>query len=173
MPARVDRTALGNTEPHLGPLQPAPDDMAAFVEHSVERVLGPDPDVREAGAPEGDARDRPHAALCDEIVDFLARVLGPDYAWPGNVRELEQCVRSFVVKHDYKPKAVRDPMRQPQAPAADPLRAVLGRLDLSASALVDRYCQALHERLGSISEVAQQTGLTRPTVRRRIARAKP
>jgi transcriptional regulator with PAS, ATPase and Fis domain len=40
--------------------------------------------------------------LLERVKRIIDRSLGPAYPWPGNVRELEQCVRSILLRRDYR-----------------------------------------------------------------------
>ena len=44
--------------------------------------------------------------LINKVKRIIDRQLGKDYQWPGNVRELEQCVRSVLLRRDYKGKSI-------------------------------------------------------------------
>jgi DNA-binding NtrC family response regulator len=136
-------------------LAQAPDDLRTFVENAVERV------VREPGEV---------APLVTEIVDFVERELGSDYAWPGNVRELEQCVRSFIVQGRYSP--LLRPREESFQAAGDALDRVLARTQLSADELLDRYCAAQHAQQGTYQDVARKLGLDWRTVKARVAAAR-
>src|SRR5262249_6001817 len=41
--------------------------------------------------------------LAAEVVRWIEENLGPDYPWPGNFRELGQCVRSVMIRREYRP----------------------------------------------------------------------
>jgi hypothetical protein len=102
--------------------------------------------------------------LADEVVAFVARELGLDYAWPGNVRELEQCVRSVLVRGEYRPPP----------PAADEeadVAAALREGTLGADELLSRYVTGVYARAGSYEETARRLGLDRRTVKARVDRA--
>jgi hypothetical protein len=122
------------------------DELASLTLVLARRVVGPDEATR----------------LADEVVTFVARELGLDYAWPGNVRELEQCVRSVLVRGEYRPPP----------PAADgeelDVAAALRDGTLSADALLRRYVTTVYARVGSYEETARRLGLDRRTVRSRV-----
>ena len=50
--------------------------------------------------------------LARDVLAFIDRQLGPNYPWAGNIRELEQCVRSILVRNDYRPTLC--PPQEPQ-----------------------------------------------------------
>jgi hypothetical protein len=127
-------------------LAEAPGDLLELVLVSARRIVG------EEEAP-GVAR---------EAAAWIERNLGPDYAWPGNVRELEQCVRSFVVRHDYVPQ-------RPAARGAEgALAEAVARGDLTADELLGRYCELVHTRAGSYEAAARRLGLDRRTVKAKL-----
>ncbi len=101
-------------------------------------------------------------ALADEVVAWVERKLGPDYAWPGNVRELEQCVRSVLVRGSYHPA------ERVVADADQDLAASLREGRLSAEDLLRRYCTHVYARAGSYEEAARRLGLDRRTVKAKI-----
>jgi DNA-binding NtrC family response regulator len=41
--------------------------------------------------------------LTSEVIAWIDRELGRDYAWPGNFRELNQCVRNIMIRGRYRP----------------------------------------------------------------------
>ncbi|HUK81361.1 MAG TPA: sigma 54-interacting transcriptional regulator [Verrucomicrobiae bacterium] len=78
-----------------------------------------------------------------------------NYLWPGNVRELEQAVRRVLLTQEYAGQ-------QPAEPDwVGKLQA--GKLD--ADAVLAGYCHMLHDRHGTIEEVARRTNLDRRTVK--------
>ncbi len=104
--------------------------------------------------------------LSAEVVDFVVRRLGLDYAWPGNVRELEQCVRSVLVRGEYTPPQV-------QHTDDEDLAAALRAGELTADALLRRYATAVFRRFGSYEETARRLGIDRRTVKAKVGPAAP
>ncbi len=100
--------------------------------------------------------------LADETVSWVETELGAEYSWPGNVRELEQCVRSVLVRGEYRPAA------PPRPDGAEDLVAQLREGELSADELLRRYCTEVYARVGSYEEAARRLGLDRRTVKARI-----
>jgi MoxR-like ATPase len=88
-------------------------------------------------------------ALADEVVGFVERELGPGYRWPGNVRELEQCVRSVLLRGEYRPPEL-------SADADADLAAALRAGELSAEELLRRYVTVVYARTGSYEEAARR-----------------
>lgn len=125
----------------------SPAELGLLVEHLVTRMAG-------QTAPE----------LVTLVGDVLARGVGPHYAWPGNVRELEQAVRRILLTRRYD--GDRDGV------ALDLRTELIARLDsgtLDADQLLHAYCTLLHQRHGTIEEVARRANLDRRTVKRYLA----
>ena len=127
-------------------LRDAPGELRNLVLFVSERVIGAE------GA----------AQLADEVLECIARDLGPDYPWPGNVRELEQCVRNVLIRKQYRPPAAR------RSSASDDLAAALGEGRVSARELLRRYCTSVYARTGSYQETARRLELDRRTVKQHI-----
>jgi DNA-binding NtrC family response regulator len=122
-------------------------ELPRLVEHLVGRMAG-------AEAPE----------LVALVLEVLRQRVRSGYAWPGNVRELEQAVRRILLTRDYAGDA--------PAQGRDTRALLLAGLDggqLDADALLAGYCSLLHERHGTIEEVARRTKLDRRTVKRYLA----
>jgi len=109
------------------------------------------------------------SGLMDEVTGRLKRSVGRRYNWPGNVRELEQAVRSVLLNGVYTPSA--------SAIGGDANLSVVNLArdleagDLSAQAVLVRYCRLLHDRSGNYGDVARRTGLDRRTVRKYVLAA--
>ncbi len=103
--------------------------------------------------------------LIGKVKRIVDRQLGKDYQWPGNVRELEQCVRSVLLRRDYRGK---------QQDAAENLSLTqeliqgISEQDITASGLVSGYCRLLYDRVGTYEKVARLTGLDRRTIKKHI-----
>ncbi|MGH0031142.1 MAG: sigma 54-interacting transcriptional regulator [Myxococcota bacterium] len=98
-------------------------------------------------------------ALAKEVQQFVEREL-PGHDWPGNVRELEQCVRSVLVHGAYVPPRASGP--------GAGLAEALAAGELSADALMRRYCTVVYARTGSYEEAARRLGIDRRTVKAKI-----
>jgi hypothetical protein len=57
----------------------------------------------EDGSAIGDAAAEEVERLTEQVVDWMARELGPGYPWPANFRELGQCVRNVMIRGGYQP----------------------------------------------------------------------
>jgi DNA-binding NtrC family response regulator len=100
--------------------------------------------------------------LASEVTAALARDLGARYAFPGNVRELEQCVRRVLMTG----ACARDDKAARTGEHA--LTRAIEAGELTAEALLDRYCALLYARSHSYVEVARITGLDRRTVKKHV-----
>ena len=103
-------------------------------------------------------------ALITKFKKTIDRSLGLNYQWPGNVRELEQCVRSIVLRRNYKGKM------ESQAPdLAGKLAQGIAQQNISVSCLISGYCKLLYDKFGTYEKVAKLTGLDRRTVKKHIS----
>lgn len=110
---------------------------------------------RVAGAGEADV-------LAAEVETAIERSPGRDYAWPGNFRELEQCVRSVMLRGEY---------RVTSAASTDARQAIAtGMLagTFTAEDLLRNYCTLLYARTRNYSHVAEMLGVDRRTVRAKV-----
>jgi len=103
------------------------------------------------------------AAVCEEVCSAIAISPGHDYAWPGNFRELEQCVRSVLVRGEYRPAAT------PRASDAR-LRIASGIADgrFTADDLLRNYCTLLYAKTRNYAHVAERLQIDRRTVKAKI-----
>lgn len=102
-------------------------------------------------------------ALCNEWLTWARKGLGAEYAWPGNVRELDQCIRSWLIRQDYKPCLFSD-----SDGAEHSLEGALATAELTADELLTRYCKAKYQQTGSYVKTAELLGLDRRTVKSRV-----
>ncbi|THB81775.1 MAG: sigma-54-dependent Fis family transcriptional regulator [Desulfobacteraceae bacterium] len=103
--------------------------------------------------------------LANKISRTIDRQLGKDYHWPGNVRELEQCVRSILLRREYKGNAKG--VLQNQSLAQQLIHGIES-CDISVSSLVSGYCALLYEKFHTYEEVARKTGLDRRTIKKHV-----
>jgi hypothetical protein len=125
-----------------------PSELVLLISLLSERIAGP-----EQGG-----------VVAADVLGWVERELGADYAWPGNVRELEQCVRNVLVRKRYRP-ARRDPA------AANALDRALLASGLSAEALLDHYSWLVYRETGNYVEAGRRLELDRRTVRERAERS--
>ena len=103
-------------------------------------------------------------SLTADALRAIERSPGREYRWPGNFRELEQCVRSIMLRGTYRPtSAVESDARQTIA------GAVLSGA-FTADDLLRNYCTLLYAKTRNYSQVAEQLGVDRRTVRAKVDR---
>lgn len=100
--------------------------------------------------------------LTNEVEAWIHKELGPSYAWPGNIRELEQCVRSVLIRNEYRPPQVAK-----QSLHDELLNLMTGGM-LTAEDLLRRYCTLVYSQCGSYEETARRLRLDRRTVKSKI-----
>ena len=89
-----------------------------------------------------------------------------DYAWPGNVRELVQCVCNILIRRAYHPSGHGTSPVVADAPGT--LAHALEESQLTADAMLTRYCTLVYARTGSYLAAARHLGLDRRTIKSRI-----
>ena len=107
--------------------------------------------------------------LIQKVKRIIDRRLGKNYQWPGNVRELEQCVRSVLLRRDYKGKQKED--EETLTLKQELLQGISDR-NISISSLVSGYCKFLYDTAGTYEEVARLTGMDRRTIKKNIMKFK-
>jgi transcriptional regulator with AAA-type ATPase domain len=100
--------------------------------------------------------------LADEVETWIGEHLGKDYAWPGNIRELEQCVRSVLIREEYRPPVAKSPS------ALEEFTGFLRKGTLTAEEMLSRYCTMVYAQTGSYEETARRLRLDRRTVKQKI-----
>lgn len=100
--------------------------------------------------------------LAEEVGAWIEKNLDHDYEWPGNIRELEQCVRSVLIRKEYRPR------RKGAAPAREEFLRAVGGGALTADELLRRYCTLVYSQTGSYQETARRLGLDHRTVKSKI-----
>jgi transcriptional regulator of acetoin/glycerol metabolism len=101
-------------------------------------------------------------ALVDEVEGWIKKHLPRNYSWPGNIRELEQCVRSVLVRKEYRPPRVR------ASSALEELIKSIHDGALTAEEVLCRYCTLVYSQTGSYEETARRLRLDRRTVKSKI-----
>ena len=104
-------------------------------------------------------------AIAKQALAWIKVNLPADYAWPGNYRELEQCLRNFLIRREYAPFQVAEPVR-----ARDPF-AEAREGALTAEELLCRYCRLVYKQTGSYEETARRLRLDRRTVKAKVVSA--
>ncbi|WP_300455723.1 sigma 54-interacting transcriptional regulator [Desulfobacula sp.] len=103
--------------------------------------------------------------LTSKVKRIIDRQLGKHYQWPGNVRELEQCVRSVLLRRDYKGKQT-DTVESGSL-SQELTQGILNR-NILVSSLISGYCKVLYDKFGTYEKVAKLTGLDRRTIKKHI-----
>lgn len=101
------------------------------------------------------------AALADEVLGWMRKNLGKEYAWPGNFRELEQCVRNLIVHGHYDP-----PIGPTGAVGGADWTSRARASLLTMDQLLHHYCTQVVQSSGTLEAAARQLGADRRTVRR-------
>jgi len=127
-------------------LDDAPADLGTFVAHMASRLVEPE-EVE---------------PFTRNVVGWIERSLGKNYAWPGNVRELEQCVRGLVLRGEYRPAG---PLGRP---SSEDWNTLIESGSLTAEELLRRYTRWVHVREGSVEATARRLDLDRRTVKARL-----
>jgi len=130
-------------------LNDCPEDLSNLVLHLTQRIAGEN------------AQD-----LAKDIERWIVKHLGRDYNWPGNVRELEQCVRNWIVRKDYQPRAV--PKNSLASGPREQVAAEFLAGSLTADELLSRYCTLVYSQTRSYEEAARRMQLDRRTVKSRV-----
>ena len=107
--------------------------------------------------------------LIQKVKRIIDRRLGKNYEWPGNVRELEQCVRSVLLRRDYKGKQKEE--KEILSLTQELIEGIRDR-KISVPALISGYCRLLYDETGSYEKVAKLTGLDRRTAKKHIMTVK-
>lgn len=92
----------------------------------------------------------------------MRKNLGPGYDWPGHYRELEQCVRSVVIRKEYRP-----PSRE-TAPPGESFAQALEQGTGTAEELLWRYCTMVYAQTGSYEETVRRLRIDRRTAKSRV-----
>ena len=103
-------------------------------------------------------------AVAGEVLKWIRRELGADYAWPGNFRELEQCVRNILLRREYRPRATAG-----RRGDTTDWEAIFASGSWTAERLLTHYCRTVHARTQNIEETARRLDLDRRTVKAKLA----
>jgi DNA-binding NtrC family response regulator len=128
-------------------LDDAPADLLTMTRHIAQKMLG-----AEEAEP-----------FTKETVAWISKNLGDGYAWPGNFRELEQCMRSLILRGEYRPAG---PLARN---VSDDWNTIIESGALTAEQLLRRYTQLVHAQAGTVEETARRLDLDRRTVKARLA----
>lgn len=86
------------------------------------------------------------------------------YPWPGNVRELQHCIERTLILHDHEQLDGWDLQLGQAKPISTEFKESLNLKEME-SALIEK---ALEKHKGNISKAAQELGLTRAALYRRL-----
>jgi two-component system, NtrC family, response regulator HydG len=139
---------INTVEIHVPPLRERPDDIGLLINHYAQRF------AKKYG--------KTVAQVSARTLDDLR-----EYAWPGNVRELVHAVERAVIMAEDSSLRLEDMVVQGRAVAApqDP------QLELNLEALEKTAIrQAIAKHAGNLSKAAQELGLGRTTLYRKMAK---
>ena len=139
---------INTVEIHVPPLRERPDDIGLLINHYAQRF------AKKYG--------KTVAQVSARTLDDLR-----EYAWPGNVRELVHAVERAVIMAEDSSLRLQDMVVQGRAVAApqDP------QLELNLEALEKTAIrQAIAKHAGNLSKAAQELGLGRTTLYRKMAK---
>lgn len=122
-----------------------PGELANLVRHVAHKLVGDEAE-----------------SLAQDALAFIDRNLGPHYPWAGNIRELEQCVRSVLIRNDYRPALV--PPEKPQ----DVFWSAISTGAWTAEQLLSHYCTWLYAQRPNLEECARRLNLDRRTIKARL-----
>jgi DNA-binding NtrC family response regulator len=109
--------------------------------------------------------------LTAEVVGWIDRELGRDYAWPGNFRELGQCVRNVMIRGSYRPALPQRDRAGGLGPVEELLRQVRG-VEITADELLGRYYALAYDRSDkSFSEAGRRLDVDWRVLKRRLDQA--
>ena len=139
---------INTVEIHVPSLRERPDDIGLLIDHYAQRF------AKKYG--------KTVAPVADRTLDELR-----EYAWPGNVRELVHAVERAVIMAEDSSLRLQDLLVQGRAVAAphDP------QLELNLEAIEKTAIrQAIAKHGGNLSRAAQELGLGRTTLYRKMAK---
>jgi two-component system response regulator HydG len=137
---------INTVEIHVPPLRERPDDIGLLIDHYAQRF------ARKYGKTLGPVDSRTLEKL-------------RDYSWPGNVRELVHAVERAVIMAEDSSLHLQDLLVHGQAAAPDPQQQ-LNLEELEKTAIR----QAISKHGGNLSKAAQELGLGRTTLYRKMAK---
>jgi two-component system, NtrC family, response regulator HydG len=137
---------INTVEIHVPPLRERPEDIGLLIEHYAQRF------AKKYGK-----------TLAQVSARTLEEARG--YAWPGNVRELVHAVERAVIMSEDASLRLQDLLVHGHAASQDPQRQLnLEALEKSA------IRQAIAKHGGNLSKAAQELGLGRTTLYRKMAK---
>jgi DNA-binding NtrC family response regulator len=151
-----------------------PEDLTEMVRFIAGKVLvkqADDSDEIAVGSTYDDGLAEEVERLVAEVVAWIDRELGRDYAWPGNFRELGQCVRNVMIRGSYHPTEAPQDHGGRLGPVEELLRQVRG-VEVTADELLGRYyALAYHRSDESYTAAARRLGVDWRVVKGRLDQA--
>jgi DNA-binding NtrC family response regulator len=148
-----------------------PEDLPELVHFIAREVLvkrTDDPNGLALGPEADDEFTEEVERLTAEVVDWIDRELGRDYAWPGNFRELGQCVRNVMIRGSYRPPSATRNRVGVLGPVEELLHQVR-EVEVTADELLGRYYALAYDRLdGSYRAVGRRLGVDWRVVKSRL-----
>ena len=95
-------------------------------------------------------------------MSWITEQLGLHYSWPGNFRELEQCVRSILIREEYRPPDTRG------LGSEELVLEQWNRVEFSLDELARQYCRQAYRVTGSYGEAARKLGVNWRTVKKHV-----
>ena len=106
--------------------------------------------------------------LTSEVVAWIDRQLGRDYAWPGNFRELGQCVRNVMIRGSYRPPLAPQDHVGALGPVEELLHQVRG-VEVTVDEFLARYYALAYDRSdGSYTAAGRRLGVNWRTVKSQL-----
>ena len=106
--------------------------------------------------------------LTAEVVAWIDRELGRDYAWPGNFRELGQCVRNVMIRGSYRPPLAPENRVGGLGPVEELLRQIRG-VEVTVDEFLGRYYALAFDRSdGSYTAAGRRLGVDWRVVKSRL-----
>ncbi len=151
-----------------------PEDLPELVRFIAREVLVARTDAANGPAPgpeAGEGLAEEMEQLTAEVVGWIDRELGREYAWPGNFRELGQCVRNVMIRGSYRPALPHRDRAGGLGPVEDLLRQVRG-VEITADELLGRYyALAYHRSDESYTASGRKLGVDWRVVKQRLDQA--
>ena len=101
------------------------------------------------------------APFARKAVAWIETTLGTSYAWPGNFRELEQCVRSLLIRGEYRATGAL-------LSAPEDWNQIFASGKLTADEVLTRYIRHVYTQAGTMEETARRLSIDRRTVKARL-----
>jgi DNA-binding NtrC family response regulator len=144
-----------------------PEDLPELVRFIARDALVPRP-AGGNGPATVDAAEKEGEILAEQMVRWIDRELGRDYAWPGNFRELGQCVRNVLIRGRYQPRARRGAGAVRLGPVEDFLAQVRSAALTRKELLGRYYALALYRSDDNLREAGRRLAVDWRTIRDRF-----